>query len=61
MKHWKQIAESAGMAIPDMDRITPALDALEAAFRPLLKSIPHDAEPPLGFRTSAEEPPEAQQ
>ena len=53
MKNWKQIAEAAGLAIPDIGRITPALDALEAAFRPLPPSIPHDAEPPLTFRAEA--------
>ena len=55
MKDWKQIAESAGLAIPDIDRITPALDALEAAFRPLLKGFPHDAEPPLTLRPEAQQ------
>ena len=55
MKDWKQIAESAGLAIPDIDRITPALDSLEAAFRPLVKEIPHDAEPPLTLRAGADQ------
>jgi hypothetical protein len=59
MRDWKQIAESAGLAIPDIDRVTPALDSLEAAFRPLLKGIPHDAEPPLTLRAAAEDLPEA--
>ena len=57
MKQWKQIAEAAGLEIPDIGRITPALDALEAAFRPLLKDIPHDAEPPMVFRAAAEDLP----
>jgi hypothetical protein len=59
MKNWKQMAESAGFDIPDVDRLTPALDALEAAFRPLVKTIPHDVEPALAFRAaeeSSEEP-----
>jgi len=55
MKNWKQMAEAAGLDIPDMDRITPALDGLEAAFRPLVKKIPHDVEPALIFRSAAEE------
>ena len=46
--------------IPDMDRITPALDGLEAAFRPLVKTIPHDVEPALIFRAAPEEPAEEQ-
>ena len=55
MKNWKQMAEAAGLDIPDMERITPALDGLEAAFRPLVKKIPHDVEPSLMFRAAAEE------
>ena len=31
------------------------LDGLEAAFRPLVKKIPHDVEPALIFRAAAEE------
>jgi hypothetical protein len=57
MKNWKQIAESSGLKIPDVDRIAPALDALEAAFRPLVKAIPHDVEPAVVFRTAAEDLP----
>jgi hypothetical protein len=57
MKNWKQMADAAGLDIPDMDRITPALDGLEAAFRPLVNNIPHDVEPALIFRAAAEEQP----
>jgi hypothetical protein len=51
MKNWKKIAEANELPIPapDLDRITPALDALEAAFRPLTTNIPHDVEPAVGF------------
>jgi len=55
MKNWKVMAEAAGLDIPDMDRITAALDGLEASFRPLVKNIPHDVEPALSFRAAAEE------
>ena len=55
MKNWKQMAEAAGLDIPDMDRIAPALDGLEAAFRPLVNTIPHDVEPALIFRAAVEE------
>ena len=55
MKNWKQMAEAAGLAIPDIERIAPALDGLEAAFRPLIKTIPHDVEPALIFRAAPEE------
>ncbi len=51
MKNWKKIAEGSNVGIPepDLDRITPALDALEDAFRPLTKEIPHDMEPAVAF------------
>lgn len=51
MKNWKKIAEASELPIPepDLDRITPALDTLEAAFRPLTKDIPHDVEPAVAF------------
>lgn len=51
MKNWKKIAEANQLRIPgpDLDRITPALDALESAFRPLTKNIPHDVEPAVSF------------
>ena len=49
------MAESAGLPIPDIERIAPSLDALEAAFRPLVKAIPHDAEPPLIFLPEAQQ------
>ena len=56
MKNWKKIAEASQIRIPeaDLDRITPALDALEAAFRPLTKDIPHDVEPAVAFYISRE-------
>jgi hypothetical protein len=52
MKNWKQIASGTAAAIPepDLDRISPSLDAIEAAFRPLTKQIPPDVEPALIFR-----------
>jgi len=51
MKNWKKIAEASQLPIPepDLDRITPSLDALEAAFRPLTKDIPDDVEPAVSF------------
>ena len=57
MKDWKQISSAAGFGIPetDMARIAPALDALEAAFRPLARAIPEDVEPAVTFRVEEEE------
>jgi hypothetical protein len=51
MKDWKKIAEASNLAIPDadLDRIRPSLDQLEAAFRPLSGSIPHEVEPAITF------------
>jgi hypothetical protein len=51
MKNWKLIAEANQLRIPapDLERITPALDALEVAFRPLVKTIPDDLEPAVSF------------
>lgn len=45
-----------GLNIPDMERIVPALEGLEAAFRPLVKTIPHDTEPALTFRAAEDLP-----
>ncbi len=44
------IATAAGLAIPaaELDRIVPPLDALEAAFRPLVEDLPYDLEPATG-------------
>lgn len=58
MKQWKQIAAASGLDIPDMERIIPALDALEAAFRPLAQSISHDVEPAVVFHAAEEDVPE---
>jgi len=55
MKDWKLLAEAAGLKIPAIERITPPLDALESAFRPLVKTIPHDVEPAFVFRAIADE------
>jgi len=60
MKNWKLMAQSAGLEIPDIERIVLPLDGLEAAFRPLVKAIPHDVEPALIFRATAEDAPEEQ-
>ena len=51
MKNWKKIAEASELRIPepDLDRIAPALDALDAAFRPQTKNIPDDVEPAISF------------
>lgn len=56
IKDWRKIAEAYGLRIPDpaMGRIAEALDGLEAAFRPLARSVPHNVEPAVVFRASSE-------
>ena len=49
MKPWKEIAASLGVPLAAPERVTPALDALEQSFRPLVAEIPHDAEPAPSF------------
>ena len=51
MKDWNKIAAASNLAIPDADleRIRPSLDQLEAAFRPMVKTIPHEVEPDITF------------
>jgi hypothetical protein len=52
MTDWGAIAKARGIEIPaqDLDRIAPPLDALEQAFRPLVKDLPPDLEPAVEFR-----------
>ncbi len=47
MKNWKLIAAALAPDIPEPElaRIEPPLDALEAAFRPLAHQPPHQTEP----------------
>jgi hypothetical protein len=42
---WKKLAAALDPPIPegDVEEIAPVLDALEAAFRPLQRSLPRDA------------------
>jgi hypothetical protein len=45
MSVWKKLAAALDPPIPEsnVEEITPVLDALEAAFRPLQRSLPPDA------------------
>ena len=49
MKNWKQIAAGYALPIPEeqLARISPSLDSLDAAFRPLLDRIPLETEPAI--------------
>ncbi len=59
MRNWKKIAEAEGFELPDgqLERISPVLDGLEAAFRPLAAGIPHDVEPAVTYRAAEDEEP----
>lgn len=56
MKDWKAIAKAVAPEIPagDIARIVAPLDALEAAFRPLVKDLPVDWEPASGLDAAEE-------
>ncbi len=58
MKTWKLIAAglTTGLSDADVERIAPALDALDAALRPRVAEIPYEAEPAVVFAPSPEEP-----
>ena len=52
MKQWKEIERGLGLSIPDLDTKLATLEGLEAAFRPLVKTIPHDADPAIFFHAA---------
>jgi len=56
-KDWKKIAKASGLTIPaaEVDRIAPALDALETAFRPLARAIGPNIDPAVVFRAAVED------
>lgn len=51
MRDWKAIARGGGLEVSaeELDRIVGALDALEEAFRPLVKDLSVDMEPATGI------------
>jgi hypothetical protein len=55
MKNWKSIAAGNGVPVPEgeLEKFAPALDALEAAFRPLVAAIPLEAEPAITLSEDA--------
>jgi hypothetical protein len=58
-RKWSLIAEALNLDIPEenLAKLQPALDALEAAFRPLLQHLPHETEPAVMFHCRPEEKP----
>ena len=57
MKNWKAIASGNGLNLTDeqLAIISPPLDALESAFRPMIAQIPYEIEPSVTLSESAVE------
>jgi len=55
MTDWNAIARARALNIPQdtIDRIAPALDGLEDAFRPLLTKLTHSTEPAITLSEGA--------
>jgi hypothetical protein len=51
MKDWRGIAKAHGLDLSagELDRIAPALDGLEEAFRPLVRDLTPGIEPAVQF------------
>jgi hypothetical protein len=51
VKDWKSIAKANGLVVSDrdLDRIVAPLEALEEAFRPLVKGLKAEHEPATAF------------
>jgi len=51
------MAHGLALDIPesDLENLTPALNAMDAAFAPLAANIPHEVEPAITFGWPAEE------
>jgi hypothetical protein len=56
MTDWKALARARQLNIPEpeVERLAAPLDALEAAFRPLARALPHDVEPAIVYRAGDE-------
>jgi hypothetical protein len=50
-RDWKQIARASGLTLADAE----PLDGLEAAFRPLVRSLPPEMEPAVIFQAAPED------
>jgi len=57
MKDWNLMAKAAGLDIPaqEADRLAGPLNALEDAFRPLVRSLTPEMEPAAAFRADEEQ------
>lgn len=56
-KNWRLIAAGLDLDISEnnLEKLQLALDGLEAAFRPLVETIPHETEPAIKFQCDPEE------
>lgn len=56
MKDWKLLAKALDLDIPEpaVETAATALEAVEAAFRPLVREIPLETEPAYSMRLSPE-------
>jgi hypothetical protein len=56
MKDWRAIAKANGLELSarELDRIAPPLDALEEAFRPLVRDLTPGLEPAVEFGVEEE-------
>jgi hypothetical protein len=55
-KDWKKTGRANGLAIPEaaLERIAHVLDALEADFRPLVRTLQPETEPATVFHAAIE-------
>ena len=55
MTNWMELARARDLDIPPeaVERIAPALDALESAFQPLLRKLTYDVEPAIALSEMA--------
>ena len=58
MKNWQLMTQASQLDISqeELGRLTPVLDGLEAAFRPLTAKIPLETEPAVVFQPLPKEP-----
>ena len=58
MKNWQLMTQESQLDISqeELGRLTPVLDGLEAAFRPLTAKIPLETEPAVVFQPLPKEP-----
>lgn len=58
MKNWRSIASGSHSGLPasQLESILPVLEQLEASFRPLVNTIPHEIEPAIVLSEKSVDP-----